>query len=81
MVVGGLWGKRVEAEFDLVCPCVGAAYLESILETFVWEGCLRNAPAVGFVGGCLLRSRADISLVTAARELDMVWDGALAVAG
>lgn len=35
VVVGGFWGKRVEAEFDLVCPGAGAAYLESILETFV----------------------------------------------
>lgn len=75
MVVGGFWGKRVEAEFDLVCPGAGAAYLESILETFVEEGCLRNTPAVGLVGGCLLRSMADICLVTAATELDMVWDG------
>ena len=72
VVVGGFWGKRVEAEFDLVCPGAGAAYLESILETFVWEGCLRNAPVVGFVDCCLLRSRADICLVTVATELDMV---------
>lgn len=75
VVVGGFWGKRVEAEFDLVCPGAGAAYLESILETFVWEGCLRRAPAVGFVGCCLLRSRVDICLVTAATELDMAWGG------
>ena len=72
-VAGGFWGKRVEAEFDLVCPGTGAAYLESILETLVWEGCLRSAPVVGFVGCCLLRSRADICLVTAATELDMVY--------
>ena len=74
-VVGGFWGKRVEAEFDLVCPGAGAAYFESILETFVWEGCLRNVPAVGFVDCCLLRSRADICLVTVAREFDMVLGG------
>ena len=76
VVVGSFWGKRVEAEFDLVCPGAGAAYLDSILETFVWEGCFRNAPVVGFVACCLLRSRADICLVTAVTELDMVWDGA-----
>lgn len=75
VLVGSFWGKRVEAEFDLVCPGAGAAYLESILETLVWEGCFRNAPVVGFVGCCLLRSRAEICLVTAATELDMVQDG------
>lgn len=71
-VAGGFRGNRVEAEFDLVCPGTGAACLDSILETFVWEGCLRNAPVVGFVVGCLLRSRADICLVTAVTELDIV---------
>ena len=70
---GGFGGKRVEAEFVLVCPGAGAACLESILETLVWEGCLRNAPVVGFVVGCLLRSRADICLVTAVTELDIVY--------
>jgi hypothetical protein len=68
----------VEAEFDLVCPGAGAAYLESILETFVWEGCLRSVPVVGFVGCCLLRSRADICLVIAGTELDMVLAVSLA---
>ena len=62
----------MEAELDLVWPGAGAAYLESILETFVWEGCFFNAPVVGFVDCCLLRSRADICLVTAATGLDIV---------
>lgn len=72
VVVGGFRGRRVEAEFDLVCPDAGAAYLESILETLVWEGCLRNAPVVGLVVCCLLRSRADICLVTAVIGLAIV---------
>ena len=76
VVVGGFWGKRVEAELDLVCPGAGAAYLESSLETFVCEGCFRNPPVVGFRACCLLRSKADICLVTAVTELDMVEDGA-----
>lgn len=71
----------MEAEFDLVCPVTGAACLESILETFVWEGCLRNVEVVGFVACCLLRSRADICLAIAVTELDIVYGWYRSLAG
>ena len=65
----------METEFDLVRPGTGAAHLESILETFVWEGDFHDTPAISFVDSCLLRSGVGICLVTAATELDIAWDG------